>query len=183
MTTVVKKKTHTFTILLEGKHDFETIAERIYESCDDVLVSECRGVIAIDFSRDNDTFVDAMLSALLQLFDMGFQVSRVEPDDLVNENEIARRIDQSRQSVAQYISGVRGPGDFPVPVANVTGKRPLWHWHQVLKWLYDNNIWGTQCDIDRSEPIAIANAALELLRHKDIQRIFQTLRDKSDKAA
>lgn len=169
--------THQFTILLEGRHDLESLAESVYEVCDDCLVSSCRDVATIDFMREDDSFENAMVAALCTLFKLGLRVSRVQPDDLVTEAEIAARIDQSRQSVHLYVTGSRGPGAFPLPAAKAKGSSPLWHWHEVLHWLVENSIWSSQEELDKAEPIAIANAALELLRHKQrADAILETLR-------
>lgn len=88
-----------FTILLEGRHDFEQVSEKIYKECDDALVSECRGVVTIDVIRENDSFENAILSALVQLFRIGLNVARVEigssSSPIVTRSGLPRQIDTS----------------------------------------------------------------------------------------
>lgn len=168
---------HEFTILLEGSHpDFETSANAIYDLFGDVLVSECRGVMAIEFARESGTFEDAMIPALVTLLEHGIKVARVEPNDLVGVSEIARRINHSRQSVHQYITGSRGDGEFPLPTANLEGNQPLWHWQDIVAWLVTNEIWGSDESLESTKLIAIANACLELLRHPGHEKIFDALK-------
>lgn len=168
---------HEFTILLEGSHtDFEAAANSIYDLFDDVLVSECRGVMAIEFARESDTFEAAMIPALVTLLENSIKVSRVEPNDLVGVSEIAKRINHSRQSVHQYISGTRGDGAFPLPTANLEGNQPLWHWQDVVAWLVENGIWGTDASLESTKLIAIVNACLELMRHPGHEKIFDALK-------
>src|SRR5262249_3251901 len=99
----------------------------------------------------------------------------VEPDDLVTMAEIARRAGRSRESVRQLVTGERGPGGFPPPVANLTRRSPGWRWGDVVGWLAGKGA------VDKRRPpgaararsgaedlgtaVAAINAVLELRRH------------------
>src|SRR5690606_16029502 len=63
------------------------------------------------------------------------KVGAVEPGDFVTAAEIARWLGRSKDSVRLLISGERGKGGFPVPVAGVTSKTQIWRWSEVLDWL------------------------------------------------
>ncbi len=172
-------KTHEFTLVLSGHHEIDSVAEKIYGGgCDDATVSECRGAIAMDFMRDAATFEEAVLSAIRNVMDLGYAVANVDPDDYVNEQEIARRTGRTRQSIHLLISGQRGKGGFPAPATHVTSSRPLWHWHEVAQWLKENGIWGDDDGVDRAVTVALTNAALEVLKHeeKSVQILAQLRR-------
>ncbi len=64
----------------------------------------------------------------------GLVVNRVEAD-LVDRQEIARRLDVTRQAVAQWIRGVRGDFTFPTSFTDAAGG--LWLWGDVVSWLQE----------------------------------------------
>src|SRR5450830_805225 len=114
--------TYTFTLVLYKSPDFtEEIAAALYSSgCDDALVSTHHGIPCLDFDRDAESFSHALLSAIrdvenckLRRKAAGLRVRRVEPYDLVNAAEIARRAGISREYVRLLASGKRGFGGFP----------------------------------------------------------------------
>jgi hypothetical protein len=55
----------------------------------------------------------------------------------VSATVIAERTDRTRESVRLLISGDRGPGGFPAPLAWVDAKTRLWRWSDVERWLGD----------------------------------------------
>lgn len=54
--------------------------------------------------------------------------------DLVDEGEIAARLERSRQVINLYAKGQRGCGDFPPPYA-LPGGRRLWSWAAIARWV------------------------------------------------
>ena len=54
--------------------------------------------------------------------------------DLVDEGEIAQRLEKSRQIINLYAKGARGGGDFPSPYA-LPGGRRVWTWASVAGWV------------------------------------------------
>jgi|GEM_PF-5751111 len=55
--------------------------------------------------------------------------------DLVATSDIARRLDRSRESVRQLVTGESGPGGFPHPEAVVASGTKVWQWFDVYEWL------------------------------------------------
>ncbi|HUI03675.1 MAG TPA: hypothetical protein VLZ77_09045 [Acidimicrobiales bacterium] len=81
------------------------------------------------FERKSTSFLDAVLDSLDDMVDLGFEPVSVE-DELVSMADIADRTGRSRQSISMLVSGDRGTGDFPPPVAGNV-RSPLWHWADV----------------------------------------------------
>jgi hypothetical protein len=71
--------------------------------------------------------------AVRDLRGAGFEVTGLD-FDLVNTTEIADRIGRTRQTVRQYVDGLRGPGGFPAPLGVPGGVR-VWDWGSVNEWL------------------------------------------------
>ncbi len=126
-----------FTLVLKGllkpSDDLET---KLFEGgCNDALLYFREQTAYLDFDREGESFEVAILSAILDVEDAGIPVSSVEPGDLVTAAEIARRLGRSKESVRLLISGARGKGAFPVPVAGVISKTKIWRWTEVLDWM------------------------------------------------
>lgn len=133
-------KTYEFSVIASGldptAEDFEA---RFYDNgCDDALVSFQKGHIIIDFAREAESFVEAVISALENVAAAGAHIDRLEPDPLVSLSDIAHRAHLTRAAVTNYHKGLRCEG-FPAPVARVTSDSPLWEWSSVAKWLACNN--------------------------------------------
>lgn len=111
----------------------------------------------VGFERDAPSFLDAVLSAVAQVIDMGFEPLAVE-DELVSMSDIAYRKGRTRQSVAMLFDAVRGPGGFPPPVAGKV-RSPLWHWADVAAW-FDEYEGGDSEAPDRRSIIAAINGQL-----------------------
>lgn len=135
---------HDFALIATGVDDLsEDLLARIYEcGCDDATVSMRHGLVYLEFSRRAPSIEQAILSAIrdVQRADAALRVLRVDECNLVTQAEIARRIGQSRQSVNQYISGARGPGDFPSPACDIDEDNPLYAWCEVSQWFVDNQL-------------------------------------------
>lgn len=136
-------KTFEFTLILESsvaKHDL--LEDAIQEAgCDDSTLSFRNGIVSLHIVRKSENLEAAILSAIgkLESARVPILVIRLEPSDLVTAAEIARRLNRSRQSVQQLITGVRGDGGFPVPVAGITAKTMIWSWKEVVEWFLIKN--------------------------------------------
>lgn len=117
---------------------------------------------SIGFDREASSFEEAVLSAIKEVESADFEILRVEPDELVSAADIAERTSRSRQSVSSLVSGVRGPGGWPRPVAGNV-RSPLWRWSDVASWFESFD--GSQTvDKDRATFIAAVNEVLEARR-------------------
>lgn len=126
----------SFSLVIAELSSFsEEQAEALFEAgCDDCTPSVRAGVVIFDFDREGETPQGAIEGALQDVGKVGLRVERIEPDDLVTQSEIARRLDRSRESIRQLVHGERHDGGFPRPVAAVTGTSPLWSWCAVVDW-------------------------------------------------
>ena len=129
---------YEFTLIIETQAGFENrLEDALFEAgCDDATLSFRKGIAYLNFDREAKGIESAIISAIQQVEETGLNlwVKRVEPSDLVTSAEIARRLDRSRQSIQQLVSGSRGEGNFPLPVAGVTAKTMLWSWQEVSGW-------------------------------------------------
>lgn len=117
---------------------------------------------SIGFDREAASLHDAVLSAINQVEAAGFEVLRVEPDELVSAADIAERTGRSRQSVSSLISGLRGPGGWPRPVAGNV-RSPLWRWTDVAGWFEGFD--GSQTvDMQQAAFLAAVNEVLATRR-------------------
>jgi hypothetical protein len=135
-------KSFSFTLVLDNiAVTDDSTADMLFEAgCDDALLLSRNGITYVDFDREANSLEEVILPAISQVekHQNGLKVRRVEPSDLVTSAEIARRLERSRQSVQQFITGSRGDGKFPMPIAGVTAKTMLWSWLEVTRWLLEN---------------------------------------------
>ena len=134
-----------FTLVLSGVDDLtEAVEDALFEAgCDDATLAVRHGRIYMTFSRLAPSLDEAILSAICDVRrakGIKADVLRVDDCSLVTQSEIARRSNRSRQLIQMYITGERGPGDFPGPACNIVDKQPFWHWCEVSYWMYVNNI-------------------------------------------
>lgn len=137
---------YSFSLALEPLEvSVDEAEDRLFESgCDDALLSISAGQPTLDFTRESASLDQALLSALRDIAASGVaRVVRVEPDDLVNASDIARRSGKSKEAVRLWVSGARGPGGFPSSVSTV-GSSPVWRWHEVAKWLFERGHVGEE---------------------------------------
>lgn len=129
-------KTYEFTIVASGLHpDMDGFEDRFFEAgCDDATLAFQKGVIILEFSREDMSFSHAVSSAFEDVQRAGATVERIEPDHLVSLSDIAERSGLTRQAISLYSNAERGDS-FPKPVARVTSKVPLWDWYEVAEWL------------------------------------------------
>jgi len=111
----------------------------------------------VGFERPAESFLDAVVEALKQVIDLGFEALAIE-DELVSIADIAERTGRTRQSVSMLVSGQRGGGGFPVPAAGNV-RSPLWRWGDVAPW-FESDGNDQQTIGDRSQVVAAINGAL-----------------------
>ncbi len=133
-----------FALVLGGLQDLtDDVMDRLHHAgCDDATFSLRYGQVYAEFSRVAKSYSQAIFSAIqnVRSADVGAELLRVDPCDLVTAADIARRIDRSRELVSQYISGGRGPGNFPPPECFLSDDKPLWLWCVVSHWLVENQL-------------------------------------------
>mmetsp|Transcript_26646 Transcript_26646/g.37387 ORF Transcript_26646/g.37387 Transcript_26646/m.37387 type:complete len:87 (+) Transcript_26646:50-310(+) len=83
--------TFEFTIVATGLDPFaDDFEERFFEAgCDDATVSLQKGALVVDFTREADTFEEAVTSALSNIRQTGARVLSIEPYHLVSLSDIA----------------------------------------------------------------------------------------------
>jgi hypothetical protein len=156
-----------FALVIDGVSELTAEVENaLFEGgCSDATFSMQYGHLYAEFSRAHDSIAGAIISAICDVRKavVGAVVICVDACDLVTQSEIARRIGRSRQLISQYISGQRGPGNFPPPECHISDDAPLWRWCAVSYWLAENNIIRREENWN-AEVIAAINNALERLR-------------------
>jgi hypothetical protein len=178
------KQQFEFTLILSGVRELTPeVLDAFYEAgCDDALIGMRDGVAYAEFCREADSFRQAVLSAIknVEAASVGARVEHVEPDDLVSMSEIARRLGMTREGVRKQVAGMRGPGDFPPPVAGLTQRSPLWRWTDVVRCHKERPQKGRATDWDRTAiegaHIAAVNAALDLRRRVSTREAIELLR-------
>lgn len=152
--------TYTFTLVIDGDAGTDERINALFEAgCDDATFSHGSTISYGDFDRDADNLLDAVLSAVEAVESVeGLSVRRVDEDDLVTVNDIAERLDRSRQSVNQLIAGDRGDGTFPQPLGRTRGHGRVWSWSEVAEWA------GADYDAETSAVLQAVNGALALRR-------------------
>lgn len=151
-------ETYTFRVLVTDAVNDEN-ANRLFEAgVDDGFPESGPQGHSIGFDRESESLEAAILSAIKEVESAGFEVLRVEPDELVSAADVAERTERSRQSISSLISGVRGPGGWPRPIAGNV-RSPLWRWSDVAAWFEEFD--GSQ-EVDR-EAAALLAAINEVL--------------------
>jgi predicted DNA-binding transcriptional regulator AlpA len=159
-------KNYEFTLILADVAEITSELENaIFEAgCDDALLGSQNGVVYLDFEREANSFVEAVVSAIRDVSKAGVSVARLEPDDLVSASDVARRLERSRASISQLIKGDRGPGRFPAPVTRIRQNAPYWRWSEVATWLTNNKLIEQSDEVDKARNIAWLNSALDVVR-------------------
>jgi len=160
----MKPKTFQFTLVLkhvnENTHGLE---DSLYEaSCDDALINFRNGAVYLDFDRSASCLEEAVISAIkdVQSSTTNAKVASVEPENLVTEGEIAKRLGIIKQTVSLWIKGKRRKS-FPHPVMRLAEKSALWNWSEVCVWLYENNIIADKEWVENAMFFTNINAVLE----------------------
>jgi predicted DNA-binding transcriptional regulator AlpA len=169
--------TYAFRIRLRDRLS-DAEADSLYEAFDEeVAVEEGPKGHFIGFDREAKSFLDAALSALKEVIALGFEPLSVD-DELVSMADIAELTGRTRQSVSMLVSGRRGSGDFPRPVAGNV-RSPLWHWADVVAWFASQEDGPGEYE-DRLSTIAaingvLANRVLSRDHPADLERIQRLL--------
>jgi len=175
---------HEFTLVIETQAELDDgLEDALFKAeCDDATLSFRKGIAYLDFDREAEDLESAVISAIQQVeqTELNLWVKRVEPSDLVTSAEIARRLGRTRQSIQQLISGVRGEGDFPLPVAGVTAKTMLWSWKEVTGWFLKNGKIKDRAVYEKAVTLKQINESLESRKSemhlKNINRITKLLK-------
>jgi hypothetical protein len=123
---------HDFAFIIDADPHDEAVENLLMdEPFGDATLILQNGALALSFDRDADSFKDAVLSAYLDIRNVGLPVLSFEPDYLVTSTEIARRVNLSRSAISKYEHSDIG---FPAPVRGVLSKRPVYDWVAVSKW-------------------------------------------------
>lgn len=114
---------------------FERVAKWVGERDGMAYSSDGQTIATLFFDEvsDCETLNALLHAAVRDLRTAGFDVVGLD-FDLVNTTEIADRIGRTRQTVRQYVDGLRGPGRFPAPLGAPGGVR-VWDWGSVNEWL------------------------------------------------
>jgi hypothetical protein len=96
-----------------------------------IQAGEDGGVVM--FSREADTALHAVISAIEDVRAAGITVTGAR-EDLVVTEEIAARAKVTAAAVRYWVVGERGPGGFPVPRVR-HARNSLYSWAEVSAWL------------------------------------------------
>ncbi len=157
---------YEFTLVLEGVNDkTEGLEDRLFEAgCDDTLINFRNGTVYLDFNREASSLEDAVIAAIkdIESIKLGIRVISILPDDLVNEMDIAKRLNQNRQTVSLWVKRERRQSTpFPNPVLKLADKSPLWRWYEVTNWLYQQRLIEDKSVVESAKFIENINAVLD----------------------
>lgn len=99
----------------------------------DATVQAGRRGGVITFSREADSALHAVLSAVEDVRASGMVVTGTQ-EDLVVTEEIAARAKVTTAAVRYWITGERGPGGFPAPRVHHQ-RNNLYSWSEVSAWI------------------------------------------------
>jgi hypothetical protein len=157
-------KNYQFTLVLKNvDEDVTSLEDKLYEAgCSDALIHFRNDAVYLEFDRESSSIEEAVISAIkdVQSASMDIDVASVAPENLVTESEIANRLDKSRQTVSLWIKGERRKS-FPPPVMRVSQKSPLWNWHEVVAWLFRNELVNDDKMLEEALFFFHINAVLE----------------------
>lgn len=156
-------KVFKFTLkfaLDEATTDASCYVELLGEAgCDDAIVGiGQKGRIALEFYREADSAVQAILSAIKDIKSVIPEAKLIEATpDLVGISDIADLLGFTRQNMRKLVINHRVT--FPTPIHE--GKSAIWHLANVLSWF----IQGKRKEIEPSLlEIAIANMQLNIVK-------------------
>jgi len=100
-------------------------------------------------------------AAIPEIEAVGLRPMRVQSNDWMTLEAIARRIGRSREIVRRWSTGETGPGGFPPPL-NPGSATNFFSWHEASRWIQRHTQYGVD---DFGNPLLIAmNHALQLRR-------------------
>ncbi|MGH8993894.1 MAG: helix-turn-helix transcriptional regulator [Acidimicrobiia bacterium] len=152
-------KEYEFTLIVAGDLDSDEVVNALYEAgCDDASFGEVNGVGVGDFTREANSILDAVASAISQVESVGgLRVRRVEPEPLVTIPEIAERLGRTPESIRLLANGERGGGTFPPPVSHLRTRQRLWRWADVAEWAGELK----PAEVEDARVLAAFNVGLE----------------------
>lgn len=162
-----KNREYDFTLLLDADAITEELERALFEGgCDDATIALRFGCVYLSFTRERDSLLAAVISAIRDVRKAGFAVRRIDSCNLVTQAEIATRTGRSRQVIHNYVNGNRGPGGFPPPVCHIDDDHaPLWYWCEVASWLSEHDMISKE-DQDQALVVDLVNNLLDLQRQK-----------------
>ena len=132
--------------------------------CDDATVGiGQRGRIALAFSREAHTALEAVVSAVRAVREAipGADLVEASPD-FVGLTDVADLVGCSRQNMRKLMNG--NVASFPPPVHE--GAQSVWHLRQVLGWFHDEQ----RRDVDGAL-LDISEATMKLNIARDARRL------------
>ena len=180
----VNQELYNFVLVLEGISKYDgRLEDSLFEAgCDDAMLSFQNGVAYLEFDREAESLESAILRAVreVEMAECEAAVSHVEPADVVNASEIARRLRKTREYVRLLARGDRGEGGFPSPLSGVTGKTWLWSWASVVRWLVRHDKVDDGTCLNKAETIRDINGVLRdrlqpavIARRKSLLRMLR----------
>ena len=156
-------------ILRDNETAPEVFVEKLGEAgCDDALIGiGVNGRIALDFTRESASALDAVLSAIKEVKQAIPDARLIEATpDLVGLTDVADILGFTRQNMRKLM--LKNP-DFPPPVHE--GKPSIWHLAKILRWMDRENMYQIEESIfDIAETNMQFNIAKEL---EDLEPGFQ----------
>ncbi len=119
--------------LADSQADPESYVESLYaQGCDDALIGIGRsGRIALDFIREADSALSAVLSAIADIRKIIPAAKLIEASpDFVGISDVAQILGCTRQNMRLVIER-----SIDVPLAIHEGNASLWHLSDLLMWL------------------------------------------------
>jgi len=157
--------TYWFELEIGPVDDLEDAAERLYSFCGDGQIAGDEHGGTIMFSREALSAMKAILSAIDDSERAGLSVTGVT-EDLVTVEDIAEKTARTAQAVGHWVTGERGPGQFPAPVIHRSSRVKLYSWAQVARWLSDARL--GEIDTVAAEVASAAAAVDALLRARHV---------------
>jgi len=163
---VSEKTVYNFVLVLSGISEPDSrLEDGLFEAgCDDATLAFRHGIPYLEFDRKAESFEEAVLSAVqtAERADPRIKAVRIEPGDLVNASEIARRVQCTREYIRLLAQGKRGEGEFPTPHSGITSKTLIWSWAEVVRWLFEHNVIEDRTVLDAAEIVRDINDALDV---------------------
>lgn len=111
------------------------------------------------FSREADSALHAVISAVEDVRTAGMNVTGAK-EDLVVTEEIAARARVTAAAARHWIAGDRGPGGFPAPKV-LHRRNSLYSWAEVSAWLASAKLGEVDhAAAETARACALVNAAL-----------------------
>ena len=155
----------TLVFTLPANHSNpETYLDTLFEAgCDDAIIGTgVSGRIALEFEREGESALDAILSAIHDVKNAIPNANLAEcSPDLIGVTGIAAIFKLSRQAVLKAIKN--NSTSFPAPVHS--GSSDIWHLNQVVDWAQKHDKLASRLDnIAIISEISAATYQLNLAR-------------------